>query len=90
MGCPERGKVMFILFLEKPNRCKINRFEDIGVALDRARSEALYGDWETVSIATWYVGPTIVTFNAREMRHASQCQREARELQERPRVLPGL
>jgi hypothetical protein len=58
-------------------------------ALDRARSEALYGDWQIVEV--WgQDGGCLVLFQAQEMRDATRQQREAREVQEFPRVCPSL
>jgi hypothetical protein len=69
---------------------KFTPMNDIHSALDMARSESLYGNWTLVEIWDLEVRNLFVSFNAKEMRDATRQQREACEVQEFPRVWPGL
>jgi hypothetical protein len=80
--------VMFVVWLNKPGKIKEVGYASLSAALDHAKCEALYGDWLLVEIA--YDHALLVTFNAEEMRHASQRERQTREFQVSSRVLPGL
>jgi hypothetical protein len=66
-----------------------HEYSCLGSAIDAARSAAMYGAWNTVKVYDKDWNP-LVLFSAKEMRHASQRQREARELQVTAGVHGGL
>jgi hypothetical protein len=73
----------------KPGRPE--EFQNLGRAIEVALMEATYGNYDRVHITSNDEDYTIlVDFKAKEMRHASQCQREASELQVSAGVHGGL
>jgi hypothetical protein len=60
-------------------------YENLHQALDKAKSEALYGTHRLVQITDkdWH---NLVSFNAKELRDVARQQRQARELQVPSRV----
>jgi hypothetical protein len=78
------------LYAPYPNNRRVLGYDNLNQAIDSARSEALYGRWWHIEIASKPVNGLLMTFRAQEMRDATRQQREAREVQEFPRVCPSL
>jgi hypothetical protein len=83
---------MFLVWMaNKGCAPKVEEYSEMGSAIDRAKSEALYGNWDLVHVVTAdEAEDTMVAFHAKEMRDAARHQREARHVQECAGVLPGV
>jgi hypothetical protein len=72
---------MFTVRCVAKDRYEFSPVTDIHEALDKARSQALYGDFHLVEVWDYEVRNLYVSFNAQEMRDASERERQTRELQ---------